>query len=152
VLLAPKYEAWTRVLRDRWTAAMGADAERVVLLPSMPRGDFLSLLALGDVMLDPFPYGGGNTTLEALAMGLPVVTWPTEHVRGRLSYAFLRRAGLETGLASSAESYVETALRLAHDLELRARTRAEIAERCSVLFDDFGPIEEVAAVLLRECA
>jgi glycosyltransferase involved in cell wall biosynthesis len=49
---------------------------RLRFVPSMPHGDFLELLQGASVMLDPFPFGGGVTSLEALAVGTPVVTFP----------------------------------------------------------------------------
>jgi protein O-GlcNAc transferase len=51
---------------------------QVVFLPSMHRSAFLSLIAASDVVLDPFPFGGGVTTLEALSVGSIVVTAPTQ--------------------------------------------------------------------------
>jgi protein O-GlcNAc transferase len=150
VLLRPKYEEWRRILLARFRPLMGAAAKRVVFLPSMPRDDFLALLSLGDVMLDPFPFGGGNTTLEALCFGTPVVTWPTSHVRGRLSYAFLRRCGLTQGIVSSAREYVDAALRFALDPAERAQTRALLRERCSPLFEDRAPVEALARLLSQE--
>jgi len=37
----------------------------------------LLYLAIGDVMLDPFPFGGGVTTLESLSVCTPVITLPS---------------------------------------------------------------------------
>jgi predicted O-linked N-acetylglucosamine transferase (SPINDLY family) len=47
-----------------------------VWVASLSPQEYVSLLAAGDVMLDPFPFGGGVTTLESLAVCTPVVTLP----------------------------------------------------------------------------
>lgn len=49
---------------------------RIVWLDGMSPQEYLHLMAVGDVMLDPFPFGGGVTTLESVAVCTPVITLP----------------------------------------------------------------------------
>lgn len=49
---------------------------RIVWVDSLTPQEYLTLLAFGDVMLDPFPFGGGVTTLESVAVCTPVITLP----------------------------------------------------------------------------
>jgi hypothetical protein len=51
---------------------------RIVWLASLTPQEYVTMLAIGDVMLDPFPFGGGVTTLESVAVCTPVVTFPSE--------------------------------------------------------------------------
>ena len=66
-----------------------------------------------DIVLDTFPYSGGQTTLECLWMGIPVVTLPGETFASRHSLGYLSAIGLEDLAAESPDSYVLTAVRLA---------------------------------------
>jgi predicted O-linked N-acetylglucosamine transferase (SPINDLY family) len=85
-----------------------------------------------DVVLDTRPYSGGVTTLEALWMGAPVITWPGETFAGRHSASHLHAAGLHELIAISGEDYVQRAISLAADIDrlrdyrrtLRARLQA----------------------------
>jgi len=63
---------------------------RVRFLPSLPHPAFLQLLKASSVVLDPFPFGGGVTTLEALAAGTPVVTLPAKQSVVQLAAGFYR--------------------------------------------------------------
>ena len=76
VTLEAKYAEWQQLLKVRWKQSLPDVADQIRFLPKMPRSDFLELLACSDVMLDPFPFGGGHTSYEVLALGLPVVTLP----------------------------------------------------------------------------
>jgi predicted O-linked N-acetylglucosamine transferase (SPINDLY family) len=44
---------------------------------------------------DTFPVSGTTTTLDSLAMGIPVLTCPTPYYAGTISAAILEHAGLE---------------------------------------------------------
>jgi len=60
----------------------GGAFERVHFVPRQPPGDgFMQLLAISDVVLHPYPFGGSRTSSEAMALGLPTVTLPTNQVR-----------------------------------------------------------------------
>ncbi|MGE3911927.1 MAG: tetratricopeptide repeat protein, partial [Chloroflexota bacterium] len=82
-----------RLLRQ--LAAAGVARERVTLLGATPQGEHMAAHAEIDLMLDTFPHCGGITTLDALLMGVPMVTLLGERVAGRLSASFLRTLGLD---------------------------------------------------------
>jgi protein O-GlcNAc transferase len=126
---------WRRKVVDRLEGKFPGFSERIHWLPNIPREQYVGMLALMDVMLDPFPFGGGNTTLEALSVGTPVVTCPPRFARGRLAYAFMKRMGWEKTVVANAEEYVDLALRLANDVDFNKQCRSEILSHCGILFE-----------------
>ena len=86
--------------------------------------------------MDSFPFCGGNTTYQSLAMGTPVVTLPGRYLRGRVSLGIYRHMGMEELIAGDVTDYAEIAVRLGRDVEFRAGVRQKIAETCAVIFDD----------------
>ncbi|MDG1479433.1 MAG: hypothetical protein P8R54_07570 [Myxococcota bacterium] len=115
VLHAGKTQRWKAALLARLEAKSPGIGRRIHWLTNMPRTAYIQTLAALSVMLDPTPFGGGNTTLESLAVGTPVVTLPPRFARGRIAYALCRRLGWTDGIASSPAEYAEIAVRLAHD-------------------------------------
>lgn len=135
VLIEGKHPNWNLLLRERWQRTMPDVADRVQFLPAVPRGDFLTLSKVVDVLLDPLHFGGGNTTLEAMAVGTPVVTWPTPFLRARLAYGMYQHMGWLDCVAGSADEYVQKCVRLGSDAEANRQARSTIARECPVLFD-----------------
>lgn len=82
-----------------------------------------------DIALDPFPHGGGMTTLDALWMGVPVVTAPGRTISSRLAAASQTALGLADWIAASDADYVERAVGMTRDLDALARLRAELRPR-----------------------
>jgi protein O-GlcNAc transferase len=95
-------------LRARLAAA-GVPAERVELGGHRRHEDLLAAYRTVDIALDPFPYTGGLTTLEALWMGVPVLTIAGDTFAGRHSASHLTAAGLADWIASSPDDYVRLA-------------------------------------------
>ncbi len=135
--------------------AQGVAADRIKLIgPS----DWLSHTAAYnqiDICLDPFPLGGGITTLEGLRMGVPVVAmhWPT--IAGRLSSSILTTLGMTDWIAGNRADYVAIAARMAQDLTKLADLRAGLRARFdkSVLGDTaayVGAAEQAYRALWRQ--
>jgi predicted O-linked N-acetylglucosamine transferase (SPINDLY family) len=76
-------------------------------------------LQIADVILDTYPYSGATTTLEALWVGVPLVTRLGETFSSRNSYAFLMNAGVTEGIAQSAQEYLDWGVRFGTDEALR---------------------------------
>lgn len=134
LLLAAKREAKAR-LRQRMDAVLGAEASRVHFLERMPTPRYYEVLAAADVVLDPFHFGGNNTTCEAFAFGKPIVTLPARFLRGRYTLACYREMQIDDGIASSPDEFVRIAVALGRDDERRAALSARILERSAVLFE-----------------
>lgn len=82
-----------------------------------------------DIALDPFPFCGGMTSLEALWLGVPVVTLPGETIASRQSASMLMNLGLPELIAQDAAQYLSTAVQLARDLPRLAGLRAGLRAR-----------------------
>jgi predicted O-linked N-acetylglucosamine transferase (SPINDLY family) len=101
--LARPAAAVTARFRDRLSArlrARGIPAERVVVHDRLGPAEFLALNEAADVYLDGIGWSGCNTTFEAIAMGLPVVTLPGDLMRKRHSFAMLKMMGLTETVAA----------------------------------------------------
>lgn len=107
-----------------------------VFLPKLDRESFWSLNLVSDVALDAFDWSGGNSTLEAVAYGLPVVTCPGKFMRGRHSYAILQRLGVTETIAADESAYVEIATQLGLRPEWRQTIAAKIRAGHDRLYDD----------------
>ncbi|MGO9919094.1 MAG: tetratricopeptide repeat protein [Isosphaeraceae bacterium] len=110
-------------------AAGGIDGSRLEFLGKSPHPDSLAHYHRIDIALDPFPYNGGLTTCEALWMGVPVITWPSETFAGRHSLSHLSSVGLTQTIARDADEYVELAVSLANDLPRLAAMRAGLRDQ-----------------------
>jgi predicted O-linked N-acetylglucosamine transferase (SPINDLY family) len=107
----------------------GISAERVEFFDIQPMADYFGVYRRIDVALDPFPYGGGTTTLDALWMGVPVVSLAGQTAVGRGGLSILSNLGLPELVAHDAEQYVRIAAELAADLPRLSDLRATLRQR-----------------------
>jgi len=117
-------------LVQRFVAA-GGDAARIETRGWTTGDDPFADFAEIDVALDTFPYTGATTTVEALHMGVPVVTLRGDRYAARMSASVLNAVGRPEWVADSTEGYVTVATALASDIEkldsVRRGLREEVA-------------------------
>ena len=117
-------------------------AGRIRFVPPQPGADFLALLAAADIVLDTVHFNGMNTSLEALSVGTPVVTLPSDQQRGRHTQGMYRKMGLTECIAADAADYASIALRIAGDRAYRQDLSRRILERNVVLYEDIAVVRE----------
>jgi protein O-GlcNAc transferase len=142
-------QAFVERLQTGMKARGLAPRQQIKLLPSMSHDDFRRVMTVSDVMLDTMHWSGGNTSLDALSSGLPIVTLEGRFMRGRQSAAMLRTVGVEELIARDAQQYVDIALRVARDPASRASLSRRIREGLPRLLDRSEPIEALADALDR---
>lgn len=134
LLLEGKHPYWAQMLRERFGRTMPDVADRVHFLSRLPRHEFLSLNAAVDVLVDPIHFCGGNTSYEGLALGTPIVTLPSQFLRGRITAAQYAMLGYDECVVQSPADYVRQAVRLACEPDYRRAVSQEILARSDVLF------------------
>jgi CRISPR-associated protein Csy1 len=132
-----------RAMRERGLAPKG----QIKFLPRSDAVGFRAMLQMADVVLDTMHWSGGNTSLDALAAGVPLVTLPGEFMRGRQSAAMLRAMGIDELIARSGEEYRRLALSVAGDAGYRAVLRRRILAARGAVFDRSEAIEALARFL-----
>jgi protein O-GlcNAc transferase len=104
-------------------------ADRIDFVDRMPvRGYFESYNQI-DIGLDPYPFGGGTTTCDALWMGVPVVTLAGNTGVGRGGVSILSNIGLTELIARNVEDYIAIAVKLTQDLPRLSALRESMRER-----------------------
>ena len=141
-------ETVCRRLRERF-AAHGIDPRRLRLRPARPREAYLAAYRAVDLALDPFPYPGGTTTVEALWMGVPVLTLAGASALGRQGASILAQLGLDDWVAVDVDDYVDRALRLGRGRAALAELRAGLRGRllASPLCDAAGFAQALESAL-----
>jgi len=86
--------------------------------------EFLRTYDAIDVALDPFPYSGGTTTMEAIWQGVPVLTFRGDRWASRTSASILHAAGLSEFVARDVDDYVDLAIGLATSPDSSTRLAA----------------------------
>jgi protein O-GlcNAc transferase len=101
--------------RQRFTDA-GGDADCLILRGPTELSLMMQEYLEVDIALDPFPYNGGTTSLQALWMGCPLVAMQGKNFVSRMGESFLTHLARKQWLAADAQDYVRIAVSLARQL------------------------------------
>lgn len=137
-----------RALITESFSAAGISEDRLILRGFTPDpADYLSVYNEIDIALDPFPFGGGTVSYEALWMGVPVLTLAGDVLMGRLTGSLMQRLGLPDWVTHSSADYITTAERLAADTAALAALRKGLrAKARDTIFDAKAHVLELEAV------
>lgn len=132
-------------------AAQGIDAARLVFRGPSGLADMMQEYGDIDIALDPSPYNGGTTTLQALWMGVPVLTLKGGNFVSRMGMSFMHTLSQPEWVAHDESAFVAAAASLAAGVEsLRLRRsdlRADMA--ASALCDISAYVRNFEDLLAR---
>ncbi|MEG4519845.1 MULTISPECIES: FkbM family methyltransferase [unclassified Microcoleus] len=111
-------------------AKYGIESNRLRVLKSFPnRADVKEVLKLGDVYLDSYPYAGTTSLVDPLEVGLPTVVRDGDTLRSRMGAAVVRSLSMPDLIANSEASYIQLAVALGTNPQLRQQKRQEIQQK-----------------------
>lgn len=146
VVLAEGFDPhWRESLWRRFATTIPDVSDRIRMLRRVAAEEFQSLNLAVDVLLDTIHFNGGNTNFKGLAVGTPIVTWPSEFLKGRITLGMYRQMNVLDCVAQNAQEYVDIAVRLATDSAWRESVRAKILAANHVLFENHEAVREIAA-------
>jgi predicted O-linked N-acetylglucosamine transferase (SPINDLY family) len=113
---------------------------------------WLNLVSICHIMLDPFPFGGCNTTLEAFDYGIPVICKPSNLINGRFTLGFINKIIEDINdndniihkclVANTNEEYVNLAIKLLNDNTRYNYISKMIKEGVNKLFQDRNSLND----------
>ena len=118
-------------VRRRFTA-LGIAPDRLLMQPAVADyGEHLARYRDVDIALDSYPYAGGTTTVEALWMGVPVLTLKGDRYSARMGENIMHNLGMPEWIADSPDDYARRAASFAGDINalaiLRRGLRSKLA-------------------------
>ena len=134
VLKAPSFQDATVVARySAMFADQGITADRISFRGPCRLDEMMQEYADIDIGLDPIHYGGGTTTLQAMWMGVPVLTLEGDKFASRMGSSFMQAAGMDQFVARNADDFVRKAQAAAGDrtvlLALKRGLREHLIKR-----------------------
>lgn len=130
ILLAGQSTSGADRLRQVFTDA-GIPADRLELLTRVPKREYFETYSRCDLALDPYPYNGGVTTVDALWMGVPVLTVAGTSYVSRQGVAILTHVGIPEFAADTPEHMIELAKIWAANREMLADIRLGLRSQVS---------------------
>ncbi len=141
ILLEDSTISVTAQLLARLGITMPDVVDRVVFVSRRSSVAYLRLLTVTDVALDPLHYGSGLTAYDILGLGTPLVTLPGSLAVGRYAAGCYRRMELDGLAVGTPEEYIDLAVRLGLDQDLRAEKSRRILAASPALFDDGSAVK-----------
>lgn len=121
----------------------------VTMLPYQAPDEYHALNCICDIFLDSIEWSGFNTAMEAVNAGLPAITLPRGHMRGRHTYAVISRLGCPEAIADTFDAYVQLAIRMGTDSTFRNAVRDREKENRPRLFKDLEAIRGLESFIER---
>jgi predicted O-linked N-acetylglucosamine transferase (SPINDLY family) len=115
---------------------------QVRLFRYQSRTNYQKLLTISSILLDPFPFGSLNTSLDAFIFGKIVLTMPSNKINGNFCTGFYKKMEILEPISNSSEEYINKALKFVNDNDFRKKIEKKIKEKCNVLFYEKESITE----------
>ena len=130
LLRAPSFKDAGTVARfQKLFGEQGITADRLTFKGPVGLDEMMRSYGEIDIGLDPTPYNGGTTTLQALWMGVPVLTLKGGHFVSRMGASFMAAAGLSDWVADNDEDYVAIAVARAQDRQSLIALKADLRSK-----------------------
>jgi protein O-GlcNAc transferase len=136
----PKFK-WHEMVKKRLEKTIRENSlQRVIFLPwIVDPSEFMALISVSDVVLDPFHFGIGTTGIPVFATDTPIITWPSNYMRGRVGMVYCNILEIPECIASDLNEYATKAHDLAHNENLKQQVRNRIRNNKHRLFENNLP-------------
>jgi predicted O-linked N-acetylglucosamine transferase (SPINDLY family) len=129
--------------------SLGYQINRVRLFDWLLTPKYHKLLSCIDIILDSYPFGGCNTSLDAFSFNKIVITLPSDKINGRFTLGFYKKMEIYEPIAIDVDDYVYKAVKFANDIKLREQIENKINNKKYLLFEEKESIETWKEMLIN---
>jgi predicted O-linked N-acetylglucosamine transferase (SPINDLY family) len=147
VVLLDNHPAWISHMEEQ----LGPLCSRLRMVDKMNKQNYCRMLRCMDILIDTYPFGGCNTTLDAFFYKKIVMTMPSSKLNGRFTYGFYQKMGITEPICLSlADLVLKTLYYASNDLE-RMRLEDRIHEKSVLLYEELDSITEWNSLFREWC-
>jgi protein O-GlcNAc transferase len=121
----------TGFARERVVKALAMSADRLTFLPRVDEIEYRRAYGRIDIALDPMPFSGATTTLDALWQGVPVLTLPGATSCSRSSASLLTALSMRDWIARDVDDWLVCAQRHSGNVAALTALRTGLRARLS---------------------
>ena len=121
-----------------------AQIKRLKWYPSLEKAEFLNLVKISNVCLDPFPFGGCNTSYDAFDYNIPVITMPNQYLYNRFTLGLYTKLNLSDCecIVNNIEEYANIATQICLNIKLQHKINRNIEMNKHLIFQDMDSIND----------
>tara|TARA_B100000686_G_C16760758_1_gene958506 strand:+ start:153 stop:2270 length:2118 start_codon:yes stop_codon:yes gene_type:complete len=112
-----------------------------VFYPQTSYQNYLNLIYKADIVLDSLDWSGLNTSLEAICLDKPIITSPSNFMRGRHSYGVLKILKIDELICNSKKEYIDLAVKLSKKSDFRNEIIKKININKKLLFNNYKSVQ-----------
>jgi hypothetical protein len=154
VIPVPRVKMWAKVLIERLGKLLLLDSsqpdinsvlDRIIFIRPLNESEYITLCAVFDVVLDPFPVGGGRSALEIFSTANIVVLQEDATSVLHLTSGMYRAMGINATtccIAANEDQYVAKSYLIASNSTYQDELRKELFLRKNVLYENHSVIGE----------
>lgn len=109
---------------------------RIHLVDHLKKVDYCNLLRSMDILIDSYPFGGCNTTLDSFNFDKIVISLPSSKLNGRFTYGFYKKMGILEPICHSTNEVVDKAIYYMKNKKERLKLEKRISDKKHLLFQE----------------
>lgn len=116
--------------------------ERIYFIYQVPFIQYAQNIKNCDLILDYFPFGGFNSTIESFLLGKVCITYPGTRISGKFTQGLYRKMGITEFICDSEKEYVSKAVEYGKNSDKRKRYEEIILENVHKIIEEKESVDE----------
>jgi hypothetical protein len=140
IILILTYDKLEKVFLNFLDENLGFHMNRVRIFKRFILEDFCKLIKCVDIILDSYPFGGCNTSLQAFSLGKVVITLPGDKINSRFTTGFYTKMGITEPICTSIKEYVDKSVYYANNKNELKILQEKIINNSYKIYEEFDSI------------
>jgi predicted O-linked N-acetylglucosamine transferase (SPINDLY family) len=116
--------------------------DRIYFIYQVPFTQYAKNIKSRDLILDYYPFGGFNSTIESFLLGKICITYAAERIRGKFTQGLYRKMGITEFICDSEKEYISKAVRYGKNCDERKKYEKIILENVSKIIEEKESVDE----------
>ena len=149
VLLSSEKEKKENVIFTKYINEKIKEINRVYFIHHAPFLEYAENIKNSDILLDYFPFGGFNSTIETFLLGKVCITRPGKRISGRFTEGLYKKMGITEFICNSEKEYVTKAIKYANDDVERKKYERLILDNNYKIIEEKESVNEWKSLLKK---